>query len=72
MIPVATAPWAHLIFDLMAWGLGTASTVVFYRWRLKDEVRPVAAKVDGGYFLFLALGAAPGAWLAGSLNSLRA
>ena len=71
MIPVATAPWAHLPFDLLAWGLGTASTVAVYRWRLKGQVQPVAARVDGGYFLFLALGAIPGAWLAGSFNSLR-
>ena len=71
MIHVATAPWSHLPFDLLAWGAGTASTVAVYRWRLKGQVQPVAARVDGGYFLFLALGAIPGAWLAGSFNSLR-
>jgi phosphatidylglycerol:prolipoprotein diacylglycerol transferase len=71
MIHVATAPWAHLPFDLLAWGQGTASTVAVYRWRLKGQVQPVAARIDGGYFLFLALGAIPGAWLAGSFNSLR-
>lgn len=71
MIHVPTAPWAHLIFDLLAWGGGVAMTVAVYRWRLKDAVRPTAARIDGGYFVFLALGALPGAWLAGSLNSLR-
>ncbi len=71
MIHVATAPGAHLLFDLLAWGAGIASTVAIYRWRLHDVARSVATKVDGGYFLFLALGAVPGAWLAGSFNSLR-
>jgi hypothetical protein len=71
MIHVATAPGAHLPFDLLAWSAGIASTVAIYRWRLQDVTRSVATKIDGGYFLFLALGAAPGAWLAGSFNSLR-
>jgi len=71
VIHVPTAPWAHLVFDLLAWGVGVAATVVFYQWRLKDIARPMAGKVDGGYFAFLALGALPGAWLAGSMNSLR-
>jgi len=42
-----------------------------YRWRLGDAANGLAAKVGGGYFAALAVGAAGGAWAAGSLNSLR-
>jgi len=55
MIQVPTAPWAHVVFDLAAWSCGLGA----------------AAKVDGGYFAALAVGAALGAWLSGSLNTLR-
>src|SRR3954469_1387469 len=72
MIHVPTAPWAHLVFDLAAWGSGIGFNVVLYRWRLRALAEGVAGKVDGGYFAALAAGAIPGAWLAGSLNSLRA
>lgn len=49
-------------------GLGA----ILYRWRLSESVNKVALKVDGGYFAALVAGAIPGAWLAGSLNTLRA
>ena len=71
MIHVATAPWAHTAFDLAAWGGGLALSAVLYRWRLRELTREVARKVDGGYFAALVLGAIPGAWIAGSLTSLR-
>ena len=71
MIHVPTAPWAHTVFDLAAWGGGLAFSVVLYRWRLKALAEGVARKVDGGYFAALVIGALPGAWLLGSLNSLR-
>jgi prolipoprotein diacylglyceryltransferase len=48
-----------------------ALSVALYRWRLKALAREVAGKVGGGYFVALALGAIPGAWIAGSTNSLR-
>src|SRR4051812_2008111 len=70
-IHIPTAPWAHLPFDLLAWGSGLVASLLVYRWRLKGAVETVAAKVDGYYFLSLALGAVAGAWAAGSLNSLR-
>jgi uncharacterized membrane protein YeaQ/YmgE (transglycosylase-associated protein family) len=70
MIHVPTAAWAHTVFDLAAWASGLALGVALYRWRLKAAVERVATKVEGGYFLALALGAAIGAWLAGSLNTL--
>jgi prolipoprotein diacylglyceryltransferase len=56
----------------MAWGGGLACSVVLYRWRLRGLTEDVARKVDGGYFAALVAGAIPGAWLLGSLNSLRA
>jgi len=71
MLHIPTAPWAHLPFDLLAWGGGAAFSVVLYRWRLSGVAQGVAAKIDGVYFAALAIGAALGAWLAGSLNSLR-
>lgn len=71
MIHVPTAIWAHTAFDLAAWGAGLAFSVVLYRWRLKGLTAEVAGKVGGGYFAALAAGAIPGAWLAGSLNTLQ-
>src|SRR3989344_2425513 len=70
MIDVPTAAWAHTAFDLAAWGAGLALSVVLYRLRLKGLTEQVAGKVGGGYFAALAAGAVPGAWLAGSMNSL--
>ena len=66
MVHIPTAPWAHIVFDLAAWTLGLAMGAALIRWRLKSAVERVAAGVDGGYFLALALGAAVGAWAAGS------
>ena len=71
MIHVPTAVWAHTVFDLAAWGAGLAFSVLLYRWRLKGLTEQVADKVGGGYFAALAAGAIPGAWLAGSLNTLQ-
>jgi len=71
MIHVPTATWAHTAFDLAAWCAGLALSVVLYRWRLKGLTAQVAGQVGGGYFAALAAGAIPGAWLAGSLNTLR-
>lgn len=71
MILVPTAPWAHLAIDLAAWGAGLAFSVALYRWRLRDLTADVAGRVGGGYFAALAAGAIPGAWAAGSLNSLQ-
>ena len=59
MIHVPTAPWAHTVFDLAAWGGGLAFSVLLYRWRLKGLTEDVARKVDGGYFAALALGRDP-------------
>ncbi len=71
VIHVPTSPLAHTPFDLTAWLCGLGLGVVLYRWRLRPSTDAVARKVDGGYFIALAAGAAPGAWLAGSINTLR-
>lgn len=70
MIVVSTATWAHVVFDLCAWGAGLGLSLGLYRWRLRAATAEVAGKVGGGYFAALAGGAIPGAWLAGSANSL--
>ena len=72
MIHIPTAPWAHTAFDLLAWSAGLGFSALLYRWRLKGLTEQVAGKVGGGYFAALAAGAIPGAWLAGSMNTLRA
>jgi prolipoprotein diacylglyceryltransferase len=46
-------------------------SVLLYRWRLRDLAERVAGKVDAGYFLALAGGAIIGAWLSGSINTMR-
>lgn len=71
MIVVPTSPYLHLPFDLAAWGAGVGFSVLLYRWRLTKVARRVAGQIDGRYFAALAVGAAAGAWLAGSLNTLR-
>lgn len=71
MVRLPTAPAAHLAFDLLGWICGAGLGYTLYRWRLRSTAERVARAVGGGYFLALGLGAAAGAWLAGSLNSLR-
>ena len=71
MIDVPTAPWAHLAFDLAAWSAGAAAGFALYRWRLNEQVRAIAQITGPGYFLCLAIGAALGAWAAGSMNTLK-
>jgi uncharacterized membrane protein YeaQ/YmgE (transglycosylase-associated protein family) len=71
MIHVPTAPWAHTIFDVLAWTSGIGATFLLYRWRLREQTEQVARKVDAGYFVALGVGAIAGGWAAGSLNSLR-
>jgi phosphatidylglycerol:prolipoprotein diacylglycerol transferase len=71
MIHVPTAPWAHTVFDVLAWTSGIATTFLLYRWRLREQAARIAAKVDAGYFVALGAGAIVGGWAAGSLNSLR-
>jgi phosphatidylglycerol:prolipoprotein diacylglycerol transferase len=71
MIHLSTAPWTHFVFDIGAWAAGLALSLVLYRWRLRETVGALAMKVGPGYFAALVAGAIPGAWLAGSLNTLN-
>ncbi|MEO6339322.1 MAG: prolipoprotein diacylglyceryl transferase family protein [Caulobacteraceae bacterium] len=71
MIHIATAPWAHLIFDGLGWASATALGAMLYRWRLKQTAEHVALATGPGYAAALGVGALLGAWLAGSLNTLR-
>jgi hypothetical protein len=71
LIAVPTAPTAHLAFDLVAWGSGLALGVALYRWRLSETARRLAVSTGPGYVAVLAIGAAVGAWAAGSLNTLQ-
>lgn len=59
------------MFDVLAWASGGALSVALYRWRLRAAVAVVASQTGPGYFASLAIGAASGAWLAGSLNTMR-
>lgn len=71
MIHVPTAPWAHPLFDGLAWIGGSFTGVSLYRWRLREAVRGVARKVGAGYFLALGGGAVLAAWASGTLNTIR-
>jgi hypothetical protein len=71
LIHVPTAPWAHLAFDLAGWAGAAGLGVLLYRWRLKDTAETIALAVGPGYAASLAVGAAIGAWAAGSLNTLQ-
>ena len=71
MIHVPTAPWIHPVFDVLAWSAGAALGWRVHRWRLREATVRIAGAVGPGYFAALVAGAAPGAWLAGSLNTLR-
>jgi phosphatidylglycerol---prolipoprotein diacylglyceryl transferase len=71
MIHVPTAPWAHGLFEALGWGIGAVLGLAVGRWRLREAAGRLAARTGPGYFVSLALGAAAGAWLAGSLNTLN-
>ncbi len=70
MIHIPTAPWHHYIGDLAAWVTALAGARWVYRRRPKT-VESLARQTAPSYFVALALGAALGAWLLGSANTLR-
>jgi hypothetical protein len=70
MIHVPTAPWAHYLFDALAWTGATLGGRWVWR-RRPSSVRQLSQQTAPGYYVALALGAVAGAWAAGSLNTLR-
>ena len=71
MIVVPTAPWAHVVFDLIAWSAAAATGVALSRWRLRPAVERLAHQAGPAYFGAVVAGALPGAWLAGSYNTMQ-
>lgn len=71
MLHIGTAEWAHIPFDITAWSTSFILGRWLYRWRLRSQLAFVARNTGGAYFAALVCGAIIGAWLAGSLNSLR-
>jgi phosphatidylglycerol:prolipoprotein diacylglycerol transferase len=70
MIAVPTAPWLHYAGDAAGWAAAALGARWVYRHR-RPAVERLARQSRPGYFIALSLGAIAGAWLFGSLNSLR-
>lgn len=70
MIVVPTSPWAHYLGDLCAWAAASAASLWQHR-RWPQATRRLAGQTAPGYFVTLAVSALLGAWLLGSLNSMR-
>jgi phosphatidylglycerol---prolipoprotein diacylglyceryl transferase len=70
VIHIPTAPWLHHVFDLAAWLSAALGGRWVYRHR-RATVERLAKETAPSYFISLALGGAAGAWLFGSLNTLR-
>ena len=70
VIHIPTSPWFHYLGDLAAWGTAFLGGQWVYR-RRRASVETLARQTAPDYFITLALGAAAGAWLLGSLNTLQ-
>src|SRR3569623_972555 len=70
VIHVPTAPWHHYVGDLAAGASPCLGARWVYRHR-RASVEVLARRTEPGYFISLAAGGALGAWLLGSLNTLR-
>jgi phosphatidylglycerol:prolipoprotein diacylglycerol transferase len=71
VIHVPTAPWTHLLFDALAWTSSALLGARLLSWRLREAGAALANTIGPAYFFSLVAGAVPGAWLAGSFNTLR-
>lgn len=71
MIHVPTSPSSHIAFDILAWTAAALLGRHLARTRLRAVIDQVARRAGPGYFAAVVLGALPGAWLAGSFNTLR-
>jgi len=70
MIHLPTAPWLHYFGDAAAWLAALLGGGWVWRHR-RHAVEQLARRTQPSYFVALGTGALAGAWLAGSLNSLR-
>lgn len=71
MIHIPTAPWAHYLGDLAAWAGAFAGGTWVHR-HFPDRIERLAKQTEPSYFIALAMGGIIGAWLFGSINTLRA
>lgn len=71
MIHIPTSPWFHYLGDLAAWLVAFLGGKWVYHQR-RASVETLARQTAPDYFITLALGAAAGAWLLGSINTLQA
>lgn len=70
MTAATTSIAIHYRFDALAWlAAGLAARWQFKRW--PGQARRLSDVTSPGYFVALAIGAAGGAWLIGSANSLQ-
>jgi len=70
VITIPTAPWLHYLGDVAAWVAALLGGRWVYRYRA-NSVDQFAKQTAPSYFVCLAAGAAVGAWVLGSLNTLR-
>lgn len=70
MLHIPTAPWLHYVGDLAAWSIAALGGRWVHRYR-RASVERLADQTTPSYFVALAIGGAAGAWLLGSLNTLR-
>ena len=70
MLTLPITPWAHYLGDGAAWACGA-----FAAWRqhraFPAQTRRLAQVTGPGYYQVLAVSALAGAWLLGSLNTVR-
>ena len=70
MLAIPTAPWAHYIGDGAAWACGALAAWAQHR-AYPAQTRRLAKVTGPGYYQVLAISALAGAWLLGSLNTVR-
>lgn len=70
MIHVPTSPFYHYFGDAAAWLLAMLGARWVYRHR-RGSVEQLARQTEPGYFVVLLIGAVSGAFLLGTLNSVR-
>jgi phosphatidylglycerol---prolipoprotein diacylglyceryl transferase len=70
MIHISTSPLVHYLGDACAW----ASAFLVGRWvyqHFPQRLEHLAKQTEPSYFIWLAIGGVLGAWLVGSLNTMK-